>query len=328
MDVSFPGFPAGRILRPLGHFMTRRAIIDVGTNSVKVLLAEVDGHDVTPLWETSEQTRLGRGFYETHQLQSSAIQATAAAVARFAVTARERGAESVRVIATSAARDAINRLELLDAIQSIAGLTTEVISGETEADWAFAGVASTPGWSADRILVLDVGGGSTEFILGVGGHAEFRTSLKLGSVRILEQLQPGDAPTPDALARCRTTLDAFLQREIAPSLGTALAQGGIPTRIVGVGGSTALLALIHLGRREFDRDLIEATRFTPTELSSLVEKLWSLPIDQRRQLPGLPPERADVILTGAAIYEAILRTFALPHLGVSLRGLRFAALIH
>jgi exopolyphosphatase/guanosine-5'-triphosphate,3'-diphosphate pyrophosphatase len=307
--------------------MPRRAIIDVGTNSVKILLAETDGHAVVPVWETSEQTRLGRGFYETHRLQETAIQATAQAVARFALIARQRGAESVRVVATSAARDALNRHELLDAIRVSSGLITEVLSGETEADWAFAGVASTPGWSTDRILVLDVGGGSTEFILGTGGQPEFRTSLALGSVRWLEKIQPGDAPTAADLSRCRHQLLEFLLRELSSTLGEVLSHRGIPNRTVGVGGSTALLALIHRGQREFDRELIEATTFHSDELSVLVERLWSLPIEQRRQLPGLPPERADVILIGAAIYEAILRAFRLPFLGVSLRGLRFAALM-
>jgi exopolyphosphatase/guanosine-5'-triphosphate,3'-diphosphate pyrophosphatase len=307
--------------------MPRRAVIDVGTNSVKVLLADVTGRLVTPLWETSEQTRLGRGFYEAHQLQSEPLAATAAAVARFASEARVRGAEAVRVIATSAARDAVNRDELLAAIQTVANLKTEVISGETEAEWAFGGVASTPTLATQRLLVLDVGGGSTEFILGARGHLEFRASFALGSVRLLEQLRPGDSPTPTQLAACRAGLREYLEREVAPRLRPAFATHGAPERILGVGGSTALLALIHHVRSDFDRDLVESTRFSPAELSALVSRLWSLPLAERRQLPGLPPERADVILTGAAIYESVLHAFALPELGISTRGLRFAALM-
>ncbi len=307
--------------------MKRRAILDVGTNSVKLLVADTDGRGVVPVWESSEQTRLGRGFYETQTLQPEAIEATAQAACRFAEIARSMGAETLRVIATSAARDAINRLDLLAALQRTTGVETEVISGETEADWAFAGVASTPGWAADRILVLDVGGGSTEFILGANGHPEFRTSLALGSVRWLERLQPGDNPTPADLKRCRDALREFLRRELNQSLGTLLTVRGLPHRTVGVGGSTALLALIHLGCRDFDRAKIEATEFRPEQLSKLVERLWSLPLTQRRLLPGLPSERADVILIGAAIYEAIVNLFDLPSLGVSLRGLRFAALM-
>ena len=294
---------------------------------MKVLLADVTGRTVTPRWETSEQTRLGRGFYETHRLQPEPLAATATAVARFAVAARARGAESLRVIATSAARDATNRNELLAAIHAASGLTTEVIAGETEAEWAFAGVASAPDLAGQRLLVLDVGGGSTEFILGAHGQLEFRASFPLGSVRVLELLQPGDAPSPAQLAACRAWLREFLGREVAPKLRPAFATHGLPERTLGVGGSTALLALIRHARNDFERELVEATRFSPAELSALVTRLWSLPLAQRRQLPGLPPERADVILTGAAIYEAVLDVFALPELGISTRGLRFAALM-
>lgn len=307
--------------------MPIRAVIDVGTNSVKVLLAEISGHAVSPLWETSEQTRLGRGFYDSNRLQAGPITATAGAVAKFATRAREHGAESVRVIATSAARDAINCDELLAAIRSASGLTTEIISGETEAEWAFGGVASAPGLSVQRLLVLDVGGGSTEFILGGAGHLEFRASFPLGSVRTLEQLRPGDAPSAEQLADCRAWLRDFLEREVAGKLRRAFVAHGLPDRTLGVGGSTALLALIHHAHNGFDRDLVESTRFSRSELSSLVSRLWSLPLAQRRKLPGLPPERSDVILTGAAIYEAVLDVFALPELGVSTRGLRFAALM-
>lgn len=319
--------PWPTIPRPIRALMPRRAVIDVGTNSVKVLLAEVSGRVVSPLWETSEQTRLGRGFYESHRLQAEPIAGTASAVARFAAEARGRGAESVRVITTSAARDAVNRDELLGAIKAASGLTTEVIAGETEAEWAFTGVASAPGLAAHRLLVLDVGGGSTEFILGANAHLEFRASFPLGSVRALERLRPGDAPSPAQLADCRAWLRKFLEREVAPRLRPAFVTHGLPDRTLGVGGSTALLALIRHASNGFDRELVESTHFSPAELSSLVFRLWSLPLAQRRKLPGLPPERADVILTGAAIYEAVLDVFALPELGVSTRGLRFAALM-
>ncbi|HTH46871.1 MAG TPA: Ppx/GppA phosphatase family protein [Candidatus Limnocylindria bacterium] len=307
--------------------MPRRAVIDIGTNSVKVLVADVVGGAVTPLWETSEQTRLGRGFYETHCLQPGPIAATATAVARFVAEARTRGAESVRVIATSAARDATNRDELLACITAASGLTTEVISGETEAEWAFAGVASAPELAQQRLLVLDVGGGSTEFILGAGSHVDFRESFPLGSVRVLERLNPGDAPSPESLTVCRAYLRDFLRQEVAPRLTAAFTTHGRPERTLGVGGSTALLALIQHAQSEFRRDLIEGTHFDRPLLSTLVNRLWSLPLAERRLLPGLPPERADVILTGAAIYEAVLDVFVLPELGISTRGLRFAAVM-
>src|SRR5437762_12061285 len=123
---------------------TRRAVIDVGTNSIKLLVADVAGHEVRPLLEESKQTRLGRGFYETHRLQPEAIATTAKAVAKFAEMARERRAASIRVIATSAARDAENPSELTSAIEQVAGLKVEIISGDQEADWVFKGVTTDP----------------------------------------------------------------------------------------------------------------------------------------------------------------------------------------
>ena len=122
----------------------RRAVIDVGTNSVKLLVADVDGQEIRPVSEQSQQTRLGHAFYETHRLQPEAISATATAVAGFAAAAREAQAASIRVIATSAAREALNRDELTSAIEQASGLTVEVISGEQEADLGFQGVTTDP----------------------------------------------------------------------------------------------------------------------------------------------------------------------------------------
>src|SRR5438132_824401 len=114
--------------------IVRRAVIDIGTNSIKLLVADVTDHQVQPVWEGSKQTRLGKGFYETHQLQPAAISQTTIAVKEFAALARERGARSIRVIATSAARDAVNVAELTTSIQKEAGLRVEILSGEQEAD--------------------------------------------------------------------------------------------------------------------------------------------------------------------------------------------------
>src|SRR5271165_1646513 len=139
----------------------RRAVIDVGTNSIKLLVAEVTGEIVEPVCETSEQTRLGAGFFDTHRLQAPAIAQTARAVASFAAKARELQAVTTRVIATSAARDAVNPGDLTSAIARAAGLKVEIISGEQEADWAFQGVTTDPQLAQAPLLLLDVGGGST-----------------------------------------------------------------------------------------------------------------------------------------------------------------------
>lgn len=305
---------------------SRRAVIDIGTNSVKLLVADVSTAAVEPVWEGSEQTRLGRGFYDDHRLRPEAIADTAKAVAHFADTAREQGASHLRVIATSAARDAVNAEELLAAVRAAGGVAVEVISGEQEADWAFQGVLTDDSLGDQPVLLLDVGGGSTEFILGHTGHALFRDSFKLGTVRLLEATRLTDPPAPAELATLRAQLRAFLDREVRPQLAPHLAQlsPALPC-LVGTGGTTSILARLELQLPDYDRDRIEATRFTAARLRWHVERLWRLPLAERRQLPGLPPKRADVILFGAAIYEAVMEGFSLAELRVSTRGLRFAA---
>jgi exopolyphosphatase/guanosine-5'-triphosphate,3'-diphosphate pyrophosphatase len=318
VSISFPPSPISSV--------SRRAVIDIGTNSVKLLVADVSADAVDPVWEGSEQTRLGRGFYDDHRLRPEAIADTAKAVAHFADAAREQGATHLRVIATSAARDAVNADELLAAVRQAGGVAPEVISGEQEADWAFQGVQMDSPLDNQPMLLLDVGGGSTEFILGDGDRSIHRNSFKLGTVRLLEATRLADPPTPAALSALRAQLRAFLDTEVRPQLAPPLARlsPALPS-LVGTGGTTSILARLELQLPNYDRDRIEATRFTAARLRWHVERLWNLPLAERRQLPGLPPKRADVILFGAAIYEAVMDGFGLTELRVSTRGLRFAA---
>jgi exopolyphosphatase/guanosine-5'-triphosphate,3'-diphosphate pyrophosphatase len=306
----------------------RRAVIDVGTNSVKLLVAEVGKNRVVPVLEQSEQTRLGRGFYESHRLQPAAVVATAQAVKEFAEIAKRSNAASVRVIATSAARDARNRGDLLAAVGEACGFPVEIISGEQEADWVFRGVTTDPQLAAQRLLILDVGGGSTEFILGEQGHQFFCESFPLGSVRLLEQLRPGDPPTDAEFAQCRTWLKGFVHEQIRPKLAPELAgDAERRTQLVGTGGTTSILACIENAMPRFDRERIEATRLSRTRLQELAARLWSLPLNERKQIVGLPPNRADVILMGAAIFQFVMEEFNLSDLRASTRGLRFAAVM-
>jgi exopolyphosphatase/guanosine-5'-triphosphate,3'-diphosphate pyrophosphatase len=307
----------------------RRAVIDIGTNSVKLLVADVDGQHVEPIEECAEQTRLGRGFYDTHLLQREPLKATAQAVATFAAKATELGTATPRVFATSAARDAKNPDDLLRAVHAASGLRVEIISGEQEAEWAFRGVTTDPQLSRQPLLLLDVGGGSTEFILGQGEHKHFRQSFPLGAVRLMETVPHSDPPNPTELAATRMWLSDFLRREVAPQLELALARERAQGQLllVGTGGSASVLASIETGLSKFDRRKIEDTRLTAARVSHWVEHLWQLPLAARCEIPGLPPKRADVMLTGAAIYEAALRELNFPELRITTRGLRFAAVM-
>jgi len=312
---------------------TRRAVIDVGTNSVKLLVADIQGRDVQPVSEDSIQTRLGQGFYETHRLQAKPIAKTADAVRTFAQKAHELKAGAIRVIATSAARDAINPDELISAIESAAKLKVEIISGEKEAEWAFQGVTTDHALAGEPLLLLDVGGGSTEFILGQGERKHFQESFPLGTVRLMEKVPHSDPPRSEELTECRAWLSRFLETEVQPKLAPRMnwenevhsAKTGL--RLVGTGGTASILARMELQIDNFDRARIEGARLRLEHVRRRVQHLWSVPLADREKIIGLPPKRADVILTGAAIFEAVMEQFGFSELRVSTRGLRFAAVM-
>jgi len=329
MEDGKPSIAPASDFNPPSPSATTRAVIDIGTNSVKLLVAAVAGTEVHPLLEDSKQTRLGRGFYDTHQLQPDAIAQTAVAVRNFAAAARQLGAETIHVIATSAARDARNSRDLTGAIAAASGLAVEIISGAQEADWAFQGVTSDPELARQPLLLLDVGGGSTEFILGHGARKDFSHSFPLGVVRLLEKFPVSDPPAPAELTACRAELQEFLRREVRPQLAAEIRYElkFDHIQLVGTGGTATILARLEAQLAGFDRDRIEAVRLSAANLRAHVERLWSLPLTERRQLAGLPPKRADVILTGAVIYEAVMAEFGFAGLRVSTRGLRFAAVL-
>jgi exopolyphosphatase/guanosine-5'-triphosphate,3'-diphosphate pyrophosphatase len=311
----------------------RRAVIDVGTNSVKLLVAEVAGHDVQPVLEQSRQTRLGKGFYESHRLQPEAVAQTARAVATFAHTARQAGATSVRIIATSAARDAKNPGDLSAEIAEATNLRLEIISGEQEAEWAFRGATSHPRLAPEPLLLLEVGGGSTQFILGQGDQTHFRQSYPLGAVRLLEKIPHSHPPKAEELAACRDWLRKFLEAKVRVELEPALKREvktharHHPVCLVGSGGTATVLVRMEKAMADYDRERIESARLSVQQVHGWAERLWGLPLAERREIQGLPKERADVILTGALIYEAVMAAFGFTELRVSTRGLRFAAVM-
>jgi exopolyphosphatase/guanosine-5'-triphosphate,3'-diphosphate pyrophosphatase len=305
----------------------RRAVIDVGTNSIKLLVADVRGRDVQPVHEESRQTRLGKGFYQTHRLQPETIAHTAEAVWEFAEIAREKNAGSIRVIATSAARDAVNPMDLTGSIFRASGLKTEIITGAREAEWAFRGVTTDPELTKQPLMLLDVGGGSTEFILGHGEEKSFAHSFPLGTVRLMEKFPHSDPPKKSEFNACGEWLKNFLHHEIRPQVEPALKNETGEIMLVGTGGTTSILARIENKLDRFDREKIERTILGFDQIVAHRKRLWRLPLEERKEIPSLPKLRADVILTGVLIYEMVMEEFGFKQLRVSTRGLRFAAVM-
>jgi exopolyphosphatase/guanosine-5'-triphosphate,3'-diphosphate pyrophosphatase len=306
--------------------MATRAVIDIGTNSVKLLVADVSGGRVDPLYEGSEQTRLGAGFYETHRLLPEAIAKTADAVRAFVENAERFGPLTLHIIATSAARDALNQSELAAAIRAATAKELVVISGEQEAEWAFSGVASDPRLGKQALLVMDIGGGSTEFVVGSKGELRAARSFQVGSVRLLEKFQPSDPPTTKEREKCLGWLREFFAKEIKPFLKQHL--GAERPTLVSTGGTASILGRLKWELLNYDREKIEGTVLSSHDLAEETERLWSLPLEARKKLPGMPSSRADVIIMGAAILEAATEALGFAEAQISTRGLRFGALLH
>lgn len=304
-----------------------RAVIDIGTNSTKVLVGRVTGSDIESLYEESIQTRLGEGFYDNNRLLPAAIERTADVIAGYCEKARGLNAESVRILATSAARDAENGDELSGAVREASGVELEIIEGDLEADLVCRGVMSQ-GLANESLFIVDVGGGSTEFIVGHRGSVMSAISLQLGSVRLLSKSNHPDPPGMTGLQACVERVRQFLEANAKTALADTLNALPAPIdTVAGAGGTTTFLGLVHLEQNEFDRTKLEAIRFSKPEAAALTERLWTLPLAERKKLIGLPENRADVILFGAAIYLAIMECFDLSHLQVSTRGVRFGGLL-
>ena len=295
----------------------RRGVIDIGTNSVKLLVAECQAGDVQPVTESSRQTRLGQGLYETGQLQTQPIQGTAAAVHEFLRLAKAEGASETVIIATSAMREAGNAAEFLGAL----GQAVTILSGDEEARLAYSGVLSNPRLAKRNLVVIDAGGGSTELTQGRASGVEQHTSIPLGSVRLMERHPVDDPPTPAQREAAKVAVDERLRQTVLRD------DWGVPSdyELVGTGGIATIFAMMELGIEEFDRNRIEQTELTRQRAIYWCDKLWSLPLAPRREITGLPANRSDVALFGSLIYERIMVQLGFDRLRVSTRGIRFGA---
>jgi len=304
-----------------------RAIVDVGTNSTRLLVAEVSGGSVEPIFEASEFTQLGQGLFQSRRLSPAAIARVAQAVESFSHQAAGFNPALTRVIATSAAREAANADELIDAIRERTGLRAEILGGEQEAHWVFRGATTDTDLPRFPLMVFDIGGGSTEIVIGDDLVIAGRHSFPIGTLRLLDLVQPADPPTAGDLAQCRSCLDTLFQSEEASGIDRIRRSFGVHgIRLVGASGTVVRLARLASMRAAAPVEKATAQRLGLREARSLVEWLWNLSRSQRRQIE-LPSERADLVLTAASLVEAIMSRFGFDDLVVSTRGLRYGALL-
>lgn len=310
--------PAGAAVQAVAGMGKRFAAIDVGTNTVLLLVAE-RGEDGTfsAVEERMEITRLGRGVDRTRTLAPGAITDTVEAVERFARAARAAGAEDLVLTATSAARDASNGAAFLRAAQEAAGVPAHVLSGDEEAALVWESARRDFGRPGRSLAVVDVGGGSTELVYGVGEKRIYARSFDVGAVRMTERWLRGDPPQPEELRALRADLAGQLAELPPPPPGATL---------VGIAGTVTTLVAIHLGLRTWDGRRVHGFVLGLDDVRRLAARLASMPVGERRALPGLPPKRADVIVAGAEILAAVMERIGAGAVTASDRGVRWGML--
>ena len=299
-----------------GHVV---GFIDLGTNSVRLLLVRInENHSYTVLAEQKETVRLGEGEFRRNTLQPEAMRRAGLVCARFAEIARSRGASEVLAVATSATREAENRSAFVRHLRRVAGIDVRVISGKEEARLIYLGVSSGANIGGRQTLFIDVGGGSTEVIVGDQQQYRFLDSLKLGAIRLTGMFFRSGDTRPVSASRY-----ARIQRYIRTRTVRTLEQLRDFTVEQAIGSSGTVMNLAEISvRREHKRGLAKGDMLTAAQLRDTVSLLCSLSIEKRREVPGINPERADIIIAGAAILETLMQELRLTAIGVSERGLR------
>lgn len=333
----------------------RCAAIDIGSNSVKMLIA-----DRTPAgevesgsepWqrveELGEQTRLAQGLYETGVMNPERIQATLEVLRKMKEQGQRAGVQHWFAFATSAVREAKNQGDFQALLKSELDLDLNIIDGGTEAQWVYRGVIQNPALSAHQgsWMILDVGGGSSECIWGSSGAPvpDFSKSYPIGTVRLLETLKIQEDPPWPELVRCQKWVGDFIRSNIETDLKPCLkidhpgyGGNGIPPVLILTSGAAHILYRMHTawkglspeGESDVGQLQKEAPQFLESDLFQWLRKLWKAPLEERRTIEGMIPDRADVMLMGILMFHEMLSSLRFDRAIVSQSGLRHGALSH
>ena len=295
--------------------MTRVAAVDCGTNSIRLLIADLhDPRSKTDVHREMRVVRLGQGVDRTGELAAEALARTRAALEDYAHVVRRLECEAVRMVATSATRDARNREVFVAMVREVLGVEPEVVSGAEEAALSFDGATRDLDPADGPFLVMDIGGGSTELVLGTSA-VEAGLSVDVGCVRLTERHLASDPPTPVEVAAAEADVDAALAlvRETVP---VERARTG-----VGLAGSVTTVAAHALGLDRYDSSAIHLSRFRPDEVLRSATALLALPRADRAALPYMHPGRVDVIGAGALVLRTLVDRLQLPEVVVSERDI-------
>jgi exopolyphosphatase/guanosine-5'-triphosphate,3'-diphosphate pyrophosphatase len=302
----------------------RFAAIDVGSNSIRCLIAErgEDGH-LEIIDDLKDQPRLARGLSATGLLAPESMERALESLGRMVQAAERRGAARLALVATAAVRDAANGAEFADRVKRELGIPLEVIDGETEARLAFLSVSEHFPIGRGRAVVADIGGGSLELVLAVGGLVDRVVSLPFGAVRLTEQFLAGGGDAGEGVRRLRGAVRQKLRRAVPGREWEA-------AKLFGSGGTFTNLARIAAARNRgtVPTGGIHGSSVRLPELQRILEWLAALSVEERRKVPGLNAERADIIVAGLAVAAEVLELFDAPKVAVSAFGLREGLLIH
>jgi exopolyphosphatase/guanosine-5'-triphosphate,3'-diphosphate pyrophosphatase len=291
------------------------AAVDIGSNSVRLKIARLQGHRLRPIHEDREVTRLGEGAFHSGFLTPESMAETVKVLRRFHRATQQVVTDTVRVVATSALRDARNSQAFLEWVRSATGWRVEIISGVEEARLIHLGLVSSPRTDKSPSLMIDLGGGSCELTVSKGGHIRDTVSLPLGAVRLTDEFLRHDPPRKGELKR----LGGFVAREvgrIAPRIAAARVQNVIATS-----GTAAALAATaaHLRKKTQSRQRPAVSR---AEMTRIAKRLARLPVTERRKIEGIGPRRAEIIVAGALVYHELLDRCRLKGFRFSPLGLR------
>ena len=298
----------------------RVAVVDIGSNSTRLLIADVAEGRVTEVERQSRVTRLGRGVDLSGQLSGEAIEATCAAIADYVALCGEAGVESVESIATSAVRDASNGGAFVAELRERFALSARVLDGEEEARLTYVG-ATCEQPPSEPTLVVDIGGGSTELIVGSGEEIVFHASLQAGVVRHSERHITTDPPSALELEALAGDVRALIESAISGQ-PNATARAGIA-----VAGTPTSLASIEIGLEPYDPKQVHGHTLTLASIQRLLSQLASAPLDKRAGITGLHPDRAPNIVAGVVILVETMRAFALDRVEVSEHDILYGSAI-
>lgn len=295
----------------------KAGVIDIGSNSIKLMLGEQRGAVLRVARERAFVTRLAEGMGPDRRLKPGPVAKSLEILRQCRKAADAFGTSQLAVVATSAVRGAANPEMFCGPARAILGVPVRVLSGRREGAWTFAGITASKAWRAERLLALDLGGGSIEFALGRGESIERCRSLPLGCVRVREKFGLAHPFDPGQQARAR----AFLVREFRHVTSWIGRGGYVP---VGAGGTMVTLALMLAWRDRFPGlAAVEGKKIRRKQVECLLEALAPMTLREVRAVPGVPHDRADIIATGLLVYAAVMEALALGHVHAVTRGLRY-----